>query len=175
MAKKGQTFHTYSEELKREVVRLKLEEGWSYRQIREHFGIKSDAQIAQWGKKVQRGGSLKDQRGVWNRKHFSSLEEENVYWKAQVKSLKKRRQIYMGKIVLKSGKKGFTLWMSYGKIIYLLIALISEVSKAGYYKWHKSRSKRAFPLEEDLLLQEHFLLAIHKIGTSCMLFRVVPD
>jgi hypothetical protein len=37
MAKKGQTFNTYSEELKREVVRLKLEEGWSYRQIREHL------------------------------------------------------------------------------------------------------------------------------------------
>jgi transposase len=31
MEKKGQTFNTYSEELKREVVRLKLEEGWSYR------------------------------------------------------------------------------------------------------------------------------------------------
>lgn len=27
MAKKGQTFSTYTEELKREVVRLKLEEG----------------------------------------------------------------------------------------------------------------------------------------------------
>ncbi|KYD12604.1 hypothetical protein B4168_3507 [Anoxybacillus flavithermus] len=35
---------------------------------------------------------------------------------------KKARQIYMGKSVLKSGKKGFTLWMSHGKIIYLLIA-----------------------------------------------------
>jgi transposase len=31
LAKKGQTFQTYTEELKREVVRLKLEEGWSYR------------------------------------------------------------------------------------------------------------------------------------------------
>lgn len=47
MTKKGQTFNTYSEELKWEVVRLKLEENWSYRQLREHFGIKSDAQIAQ--------------------------------------------------------------------------------------------------------------------------------
>jgi transposase-like protein len=45
--------------IKREVVRLKLEEGWSYRQLREHFGIKSDAQIAQWIKKVQRGESWK--------------------------------------------------------------------------------------------------------------------
>ncbi|MBT2619108.1 IS3 family transposase, partial [Bacillus sp. ISL-78] len=44
MAKKGQTFQAYTEELKREVVRLKVEEGWSYRQIRERFSIKSDAQ-----------------------------------------------------------------------------------------------------------------------------------
>ncbi|EID42371.1 hypothetical protein B4168_3511 [Anoxybacillus flavithermus] len=39
---------------------------------------------------------------------------------------------------------------------------IGEVSKAGYYKWRKNRSKRALRLEEDLLLKEH-LLAIHKI------------
>ncbi|WP_332633618.1 hypothetical protein [Halalkalibacter flavus] len=34
MAKKGQTFKSYTEELKREVVRLKLEECWSYRKLR---------------------------------------------------------------------------------------------------------------------------------------------
>ncbi len=90
MAKKGQTFNSYSEDLKREVVRLKLEEGWSYRQLREHFGIKSDAQIAEWVKKFQNGESFEDQRGVWTRKHFSSLEEENAYLKAQVEYLKKR-------------------------------------------------------------------------------------
>ncbi len=39
---------------------------------------------------------------------------------------------------------------------------IGEVSRAGYYKWRKSRSKRVLRLEEDLLLKEH-LLAIHKI------------
>ncbi len=39
---------------------------------------------------------------------------------------------------------------------------IGEVSRAGYYKWRKNRSKRALRLEEDLLLKEH-LLAIHKI------------
>ncbi len=40
MAKKGQTFQTYTEELKREVVRLKVEEGWSYRQIRDRLVLK---------------------------------------------------------------------------------------------------------------------------------------
>ncbi|OAT72941.1 hypothetical protein A7K69_08405 [Parageobacillus thermoglucosidasius] len=39
---------------------------------------------------------------------------------------------------------------------------IGEVSKAGYYKWRKNRSKRALRLEEALLLKKH-LLAIHKI------------
>jgi transposase len=97
LAKKGQTFNSYSEELKREVVRLKLEEGWSYRQLREHFGIKSDAQIAEWVKKFRNGESFKDQRGVWNRKHFSSLEEENAYLKAQVEYLKKRNPNLHGK------------------------------------------------------------------------------
>ena len=39
---------------------------------------------------------------------------------------------------------------------------MGEVSKAGYYKWHKNRSKTALRLEKDLLLQEH-ILAIHKL------------
>ena len=97
MAKKGQTFQAYTEELKREVVRLKVEEGWSYRQIRERFGIKSDAQIASWVKKVQNNESFEDQRGVWNRKNFSSVEEENTYLKAQVDYLKKRNPNLHGK------------------------------------------------------------------------------
>lgn len=97
MAKKGQTFQEYTEELKREVVRLKVEEGWSYRQIRERFGIKSDAQIVSWVKKVQNNESFEDQRGVWNRKNFSSVEEENAYLEAQVDYLKKRNPNLHGK------------------------------------------------------------------------------
>lgn len=60
--------------------------------------------MAQWVKKVQRGESLKDQRGVWNRKHFSSLEEENAYLKAQVEYLKSAIQIYTGRNGPKTGK-----------------------------------------------------------------------
>ncbi|SEO87381.1 Transposase [Amphibacillus marinus] len=90
MAKKGQHFTQYTPELKQEVVRLKREEGWTYRQLRERFGIKSDAQIAEWVKKTQMGMSFEDQRGLWNRKTFSSLEEENAYLKAQVDYLKKQ-------------------------------------------------------------------------------------
>lgn len=97
MAKKGQTFTTYTEGLKREVVRLKLQEGWSYRQLRERFGIKSDAQIAEWVKKVQNGEPFDDQRGQWNKKNFNSLEEEIAYLKAQVEYLKKRNPNLHGK------------------------------------------------------------------------------
>jgi len=96
MANKGQAFITYTEELKREVVRLKLE-GWSYRQLRERFGIKSDAQIAEWVRKVQNGESFEDQRGKWNKKNFSSVDEEIDYLKAQVEYLKKRNPNLHGK------------------------------------------------------------------------------
>jgi hypothetical protein len=43
------------------------------------------------------GESFKDQRGVWNRKNFSSLEEENAYLKAQVEYLKKHNPNLHGK------------------------------------------------------------------------------
>jgi transposase-like protein len=97
MAKKGQTFTTYTEEIKREVVRLKLEEGWSYRQLRERFTIKSDAQIADWVKKFNNGESYDDKRGKWNKRNFTSLEDENAYLKAQVEYLKKRNPNLHGK------------------------------------------------------------------------------
>lgn len=66
MEKKGQSFQKYTEELKREVVRLRLEEGKSLREIREQLGVKNDAQIVEWVKRAQQGESFEDQRGVWN-------------------------------------------------------------------------------------------------------------
>jgi len=49
-AKKGQAFNQYSEETKKEAVRLRLEEGWTwtYSRIMEKFGIKSESQIITW-------------------------------------------------------------------------------------------------------------------------------
>ncbi|WP_138090975.1 IS3 family transposase [Halalkalibacterium halodurans] len=161
MAKKGQTYTTYTEELKREVVRLKLEEGWSYRRLRERFGIKSDAQIAEWVKKVQNEISFDDQRGKWHKKHFNSLEEENAYLKAQVDYPKKAQS--------KSTREGVVLKAQRFQMIDKLrrkhplmwLLKIGEVSKAGYYKWRNSRSKQAIRREEDILLKEH-ILALHK-------------
>jgi hypothetical protein len=77
-----------------------VEEGWSYRQLREQFGIKSDAQITEWVKKTKNNLSFEDRRGrngIGNRKNFSSLEEENAYLKAQVEYLKKRNPNLHGK------------------------------------------------------------------------------
>ena len=42
-AKKGQTFNRYSDEIKKEAVRLRVEEGWTYTRIMEKFGIKRKA------------------------------------------------------------------------------------------------------------------------------------
>ncbi|WP_367976194.1 IS3 family transposase [Niallia sp. RD1] len=162
MAKKGQTFSQYTEGLKKEVVRLKLEEGWSYRMLWETFGIKSDAQIAEWVKKVKNGESFDDQRGNWNRKNFSSVEEENAYLKAQVEYFKKAQS--------KSTWEGVVLKVNRFEIIDKLrsrhslswLFQIAEVSKAGFYKWRKTHSKRAIRLNEDGLFKEH-ILAIHKL------------
>ncbi|WP_425279362.1 IS3 family transposase [Cytobacillus pseudoceanisediminis] len=162
MAKKGQTFKTYTEGFKREVVRLKLEEKWSYKQFREHFGIKSDAQIANWAKKVRNGESFDDQRGHWNKKNFNSLEEENAYLKAQVEYFKKAQS--------KSTWEGMVLKADRFQIIdnlrekYPLAWLlkIGEVSKAGYYKWRNTNPIRRIRFEENMLVKEH-ILAIHKM------------
>jgi transposase len=89
MAKKGQKFTRYTDEFKKEVVRLRLEEKLSFSQIQERTGVKSDAQIAGWIRKHQAGESFEDFRGRWVKKHFTTAEEENQYLKTQVEYLKK--------------------------------------------------------------------------------------
>ncbi|OAB41628.1 IS3 family transposase [Paenibacillus glacialis] len=89
MATKGQKFIKYFEEIKKEVVRLRVKEEQSIAQIKERYGIKSDAQIVNWVRKSQAGETFEDFRGRWSKKHFSSIEEENMHLKAQVEYLKK--------------------------------------------------------------------------------------
>lgn len=86
---KGQKFKSYTEETKKEAVRLRVEEGLSLSQVKEQLGIKSDAQIVEWVRKYKAGETFDDYRGLWKKKNFSSLEEENAYLKAQVEYLKK--------------------------------------------------------------------------------------
>ena len=87
--KKGQVFLRYSDEIKKEAVRLRLEEKLTFALIRERLGIKSDAQIVNWVRRYQNEESFEDYRGSWGRKKFSSLEEENAYLKAHLEYLKK--------------------------------------------------------------------------------------
>lgn len=89
MAKKGQKFTKYSEELKKEAVRLHLEEHMSYSQILEKLDIKSVAQLVKWIRKFKSGETFEDRRGKGSRKHFDSKDEEIAYLKAQVEYLKK--------------------------------------------------------------------------------------
>ncbi len=87
--KKGQKFTRYTDEIKKEAVRLRLENKWSYSMIKDKLGIKSDAQILSWVRKFESGETFENYRGRWNKKQFSSIEEENAYLKAQVEYLKK--------------------------------------------------------------------------------------
>ena len=61
-SEKGQTFNRYSDEIKKEAVRLRVEEGWTYTRIMEKFGIKSESQIITWVRKSQNGES--DRKGI---------------------------------------------------------------------------------------------------------------
>jgi transposase len=87
--KKGQKFTRYPEETKKEAVRLRVEEGLSLSEVKDRLGIKSDAQIVEWVRKYQAGETFEDYRGLWKKKNFSSIEEENAHLKAQVEYLKK--------------------------------------------------------------------------------------
>jgi transposase len=79
----------YSDEIKAEAVRLRIEEKGSYSMIKDELGVKSDAQILDWVRKFRSGETFEDYRGRWTKKHFSRVEEENAHLKAQVEYLKK--------------------------------------------------------------------------------------
>ncbi|WP_124115998.1 IS3 family transposase [Paenibacillus xylanexedens] len=161
-AKKGQTFNQYSEETKKEAVRLRLEEGWTYSRIMEKFGIKSESQIITWVRKSQNGESFEDYRGRWTKKHFSSAEEENTYLKTQVEYLKKAQSEFArrGKLDFEARYQSVREISKWAPVVWL--CKIAEISRAGYYKWKKSivlREKRA---DRDADLKAH-ILGIHRL------------
>jgi len=97
MAKKGQTFHTYTEEFKLKAVRAYLEGSSSYKVVAEREGIRNCSQLKVWVKKWQNGESFDERKGNEPnpmkgrpRTVFDSVEEERDYLKAQVDYLKKR-------------------------------------------------------------------------------------
>lgn len=96
MAKKGQSFQTYTEEFKLKAVKAYLEGSVSYKVVAEREGIRNCSQLKVWVKKWQNGESFDGRKGVMNplkgrtRTSFGSIEEERDYLKAQVDYLKKR-------------------------------------------------------------------------------------
>lgn len=99
MAKKGQTFRSYSEEFKRKAVEAYLNGEGSYYSLTEDLGIRNPSQLKAWVKKYKNGHSLDDSRGKSSdqnpligrpRTRFESIEHELEYYKAQVEYLKKQ-------------------------------------------------------------------------------------
>jgi len=97
MAKKGQTFQTYTEDFKLKAVKAYLRGSSSYKVVAEREGIRNCSQLKVWVKKWQNGESFDERKGSEPnpmkgrpRTVFDSVEEERDYLKAQVDYLKKR-------------------------------------------------------------------------------------
>jgi transposase len=86
MAIKGQKFKSYTEEDKKEAVRLHIEEKWTYRKITEHLGIQDKDRVKKWMRKYRELGEfgLLDQRG---------RREEYLDQDRYVKQLKRENEV----------------------------------------------------------------------------------
>jgi transposase-like protein len=96
MAKKGQTFNSYSEEFKLNAVMKYVNGSKSYKVLAEELGIRNCSQLKVWVRKWKNKESFDERKGVPNplkgrpRTKFKSVEEERDYLKAQVEYLKKQ-------------------------------------------------------------------------------------
>ncbi|WP_229506178.1 helix-turn-helix domain-containing protein [Paenibacillus sp. 1001270B_150601_E10] len=100
MAIKGQKFKSYTEEDKKEAIRLHIEEKWTYRQITEHLKIHDRDRVKKWMRKYRELGEfgLLDQRGRREQyldqdRHVKQLKREN---EALKKCLKIWKQEVLG-------------------------------------------------------------------------------
>ena len=80
MAIKGQKFQHYPETIKREAIRLHVEEKLSYREIAERLGIRDKERVKAWMRKFREEGNrvFQDRRG----NPFRETTEENRYLKS---------------------------------------------------------------------------------------------
>ena len=94
MAEKGQKFKTYPLELKKEAIRLHVEEKWTYRQITVHFQIQDADRVKKWMQQYRKLGEfgLLDRRGRRN---------EYVDSERQLQALKRENELF---------KKCLTIW-----------------------------------------------------------------
>lgn len=91
MGGKGRTNLTYSDEIKREAVRLVLEENMSVREVAKKLNIRNKTQVHSWVQRYEKGESFSTtafRKGKPKTK-FSSVEEEMAYLKAEIAYLKK--------------------------------------------------------------------------------------
>ncbi|RVT56095.1 IS3 family transposase [Niallia taxi] len=170
MAKKGQTFQSYSSETKLKAVIMYENGEGSYNSISEELGLRSSTQLKDWVKKYRKGESFHDLRGSNPSTHpfigrpktkFNSVEEERDYLKAQVEYLKKR--------LSKSTRRGEVKKSERFKIINEMrseypvtwLVEIAKVSRAGYYKWESTGEQRRERLERESSIKGH-ILAVHR-------------
>lgn len=94
MAKKGQTFKSYSKEIRLEAVRLHLEEKWTYRRITEKYGIHDKHRVRKWVYKFREQGEygLLDNRG--RREEYIDQDRHNQQLKRENAVLKKCLEIW---------------------------------------------------------------------------------
>ncbi|MEK4259446.1 MULTISPECIES: helix-turn-helix domain-containing protein [unclassified Paenibacillus] len=98
MAIKGQKFKTYSDEIKKEAIRLHVEERWTYRKITEHFEIQDQGRVKKWMKKYRELGEfgLLDQRG--RREEYIDQDRYVQKLKRENEMLKKCLEIWMQEV-----------------------------------------------------------------------------
>ncbi|OME63433.1 transposase [Paenibacillus odorifer] len=98
MAIKGQKFKTYSDEIKKEAIRLHVEERWTYRKITEHFEIQDQGRVKKWMKKYRELGEfgLLDQRG--RRKEYIDQDRYVQKLRRENEMLKKCLEIWMQEV-----------------------------------------------------------------------------
>ena len=89
---KGQKFKSYTEETKKEAVRLHIEVKWTYRQITEHFEIQDKDRVKKYRQLGEFG--LLDQRGrreeyIDQDRYVKQLKRENEVIKKCLKILKR--------------------------------------------------------------------------------------
>lgn len=104
MAIKGQKYKTYSEEIKKEAVRLHVIEGWTYRKINEHLGINDPQRMKKWMRKFREQGEfgLVDQRG--RREAYIDQDRYVQKLKRENEMLKKCLEIWMQEVENRSIK-----------------------------------------------------------------------
>ena len=98
MARKGQKFQSYTEELKMEAVRLHREEKWTYQRIAEHLKLTDKERVKVWMRKYREKGEygLLDQRG--RRSEYQDQDRYVNQLKRENTLLKKCLEIWMREV-----------------------------------------------------------------------------